>query len=69
MWSIIDFGLRDFLRLDGKPLMFETYEQAEEWLLHRGEEYGWTNKGVRFFGWDDTEHSMHTDQKRADPRP
>ena len=57
MWSIIDFGLRDFLRGEnGRPLMFETYEQAEGWLLHCGEEYGWTNKGVRFFGWDDAEH-------------
>ena len=52
MWSIIDFGLRDFLRGENdKPLMFETYEQAEEWLLLHGEENGWTNTGVRFYGW------------------
>ena len=55
MWSIIDFGLRDFLRFDGKPAMFESYEQAESWLLHRGEEYGWTNKGIRFFCWSDAD--------------
>ena len=54
MWSIIDFGLRDFLRGENdKPLMFETYEQAEEWLLLHGEENGWTNNGVRFFGWSE----------------
>ena len=53
MWSIIDFGLRDFLRGENeKPLMFETYEQAESFLIHKGEEYGWTNKGVRFFCWN-----------------
>ena len=33
MWSIIDFGLRDFLRdkETGRPLMFENYDQAERW--------------------------------------
>lgn len=57
MWSIIDFGLHDFLRnTDGKPLMFETYRIAEDWLLSRGKDYGWTNTGVRFFKWaDETE--------------
>jgi len=55
MWSIIDFGLRDFLRdkETGKPLLFENYDQAESWLMVHGEENGWTNEGVRFFGWSD----------------
>ena len=55
MWSIIDFGLRDFLRdkETGRPLMFENYDQAERWLMVRGQEYGWTNTGVRFFGWSE----------------
>ena len=35
--------------------MFESYEQAESWLLHRGKEYGWTNKGIRFFCWSDAD--------------
>lgn len=57
-YSFIDFGLRDFLRYpDGRVITVkvEAHYEAEAWLLDYGEEYGWTNTGVRYFCWEDEE--------------
>lgn len=57
-YSFIDFGARDFLRKsDGTPIEIErdNVEGAEDWLLVHGENLGWTNKGIRFWCWDDEE--------------
>lgn len=58
MWSIIDYGLRDFLRNKwGIPYTFVTREEAEEWLLKEEEslEAGWTNEGTKYLNWNETE--------------
>lgn len=58
-YSFIDFGLKDFLRKeDGEVVRieFEGYHDAEEWLLKYGEDYGWTNKGVRYWNWDEEDN-------------
>ena len=56
-FSFIDFGHRDFLRseIDGTPITIEAscYEEAEEWLLENGDAHGWTNKGVRYWNWEE----------------
>lgn len=52
-WSFIDAGIQDFLR-DGDGVVIVvrgSYHDAESWLLEKGEEYGWTNTGTRFFNW------------------
>jgi hypothetical protein len=55
-YSFIDFGTRDFLRNDnGEVVEIEAahYEEAEDWLLDKGEDYGWTNSGVRYWNWNE----------------
>jgi hypothetical protein len=56
-YSFIDFGTRDFLRSfeQGPVLELEadSYEEAEEWLLNNGEDFGWTNTGVRYWCWEE----------------
>jgi hypothetical protein len=57
-YSFIDFGLKDFIRDtvgDTLILMCNNYEEAEDWLLKNGSYYGWTNKGVRYWCWDEEE--------------
>lgn len=54
-FSFIAFGLNDFLRDEsGKVLTlnFSSFQQAEDWLLDNGMEYGWTNEGVKYWCWD-----------------
>lgn len=58
LYSFIDFGQKDFLRNDSGDVIIvdvNSYEDAEDWLLKNGEENGWTNKGVRYWDWDDEE--------------
>ena len=55
-FSFIDAGQKDFLRdEDGNVIIkyFDNYTEAEDWLLDHGEEYGWTNQGVRYWNWDE----------------
>ena len=57
-YSFIDFGLKDFLRdNNGKVIrkQFAFVEAAEDWLLTNGEDFGWTNTGIRYWCWDDEE--------------
>lgn len=57
-YSFIDFELKDFLRYpDGSVIIidFDNQEEAEEWLLDNGDDYGWTNMGVRYWCWDEQE--------------
>ena len=45
-YSFIDFELKDFLRYpEGSVIIidFDSQEEAEEWLLDNGDDYGWTN--------------------------
>lgn len=58
LYSFIDFGLQDFLRDENGEvvkLKFFDVTCAEDWLLTHGEEYGWTNQGVRYWCWDEEE--------------
>lgn len=55
-YSFIDFGNKDFLRYDNGDVIiidFTSYEEAEDWLLSNGDDYGWTNQGIRYWVWDD----------------
>lgn len=63
-FSFIDFGLKDFLRdKDGEIVMtpFNSFDEAEEWLLTFGDKYGWTNQGVKYWCWDIEEGEVDTD--------
>jgi len=54
MYSIIDYGLHDFIRNEtGKPFYFSSSIAAESWLKKNGRLYGWTNTGTRYFYWDE----------------
>jgi hypothetical protein len=55
MWSIIDYGRKDFLRDRSGVLMFATQRDAEDWLLREGDDYGWTNSGTKYFCWKEEE--------------
>lgn len=53
-YSFIDEGTKDFLRDDSGEVIViegEDFHDAESWLLNHGEDYGWTNTGVRFHVW------------------
>jgi hypothetical protein len=55
-YSFIDFGNRDFLRdIDGDVIIedFDSFNEAEDWLLENGEHFGWTNSGVKYWNWDE----------------
>lgn len=54
-FSFIDLGQKDFLRSDdGDVIEVEcsNYDEAEEWLLMHGDDFGWTNKGTKTFCWE-----------------
>lgn len=56
LYSFIDLGLQDFLRDENDNVIkihFTCIESAEEWLLKNGESYGWTNKGITYWNWDE----------------
>jgi len=54
-FSFIDFGWKRFLE-DGNGnvliMKFNSFDEAEEWLLTHGKKYGWTNEGVKYWCWD-----------------
>lgn len=55
-YSFIDYGNEDFLRNDNDEVVkieASSHEEAEAWLLREGESYGFTNKGVGFWNWDE----------------
>lgn len=52
---IYRFWIKDFLRdVTGDVLTkdFDSFDEAEEWLLDNGQYYGWTNEGVKYWCWD-----------------
>lgn len=54
-FSFIDFGWKNFLTDgNGKVLIlkFDSFQEAEDWLLDNGHKYGWTNEGVKYWCWD-----------------
>lgn len=54
-FSFIDFGWKNFLtdsQGDVLILEFDSFDEAEEWLLKNGKNYGWTNEGVKYWCWD-----------------
>lgn len=55
MYSFIDYGTQDFLRYgNGGVIKIEgSYQDAEDWLILEGEDYGWTNRGVRYWNWEE----------------
>lgn len=57
-FSFIDFENKDFLRNENDEVIIidvQHNQAAEEWLLKNGGNYGWTNKGVRYWCWNDEE--------------
>ena len=53
-YSFIDDCIRDFLRDDNGEVIIievENFDEAETWLLDHGEDYGWTNSGVKYHEW------------------
>ena len=55
LFSFIDNANKDFLRYDDGNVViveFDTYTEAEGWLLTEGSYYGWTNTGIKYFNWN-----------------
>jgi len=67
-FSFIDFGLKDFLRDEYDEVLIiklNSFYEAEEWLLSNGEEYDWTNQGVKYLCWDIEEGEVNIDDVPA----
>lgn len=55
-YSFIDNEREDFLRFeDGSVIIIRCFDWhgAEGWLLSNGQNFGWTNTGVRYWCWDE----------------
>lgn len=62
MYSIIDFGTKDFIRDDnGKPFYFANLIVAEKWLIENGKKYGWTNTRTFWYEWLDERGAAYED--------